>query len=196
MFLHRLVGSYRCHIRRFYDDALHSIGYTLSKVTFSQVKPSEQEWPPISSIHHVTYSLDKLCHTYYIFIKGSDTSYLLSLECVRPNLIWVRALRRLLLLRQAKIVLLFPFDFGLSYTTFSYSPLRLSAQQIGLDDMLQVSVDITNTWQRAGKEVVQLYVRDEQARLHRPEKELKAFAKVQLEPGERQTVTLSVARDA
>jgi beta-glucosidase len=62
--------------------------------------------------------------------------------------------------------------------------------------MLQVSVDITNTWQRAGKEVVQLYVRDEQARLHRPEKELKSFAKVQLEPGERQTVTLSVVRDA
>lgn len=56
--------------------------------------------------------------------------------------------------------------------------------------------NITNTGQRAGKEAVQLYVRDEQARLQRPEKELKAFAKVQLEPGERKTVTLSIARDA
>jgi beta-glucosidase len=61
---------------------------------------------------------------------------------------------------------------------------------------LQVSVDVTNTGQRAGKEVVQLYVRDEQARLQRPEKELKAFAKLHLEHEERQTVTLSVVRDA
>ncbi len=91
---------------------------------------------------------------------------------------------------------LFPFGFGLSYTTFGYSSLRLSAQEIKSDDILQVSVDITNTGLRAGKEVVQLYVRDEQARLQRPEKELKAFAKVHLEPGERKTVTLSIAREA
>ena len=64
------------------------------------------------------------------------------------------------------------------------------------DETLQVSVDISNTGQRAGKEVVQLYVRDEQARLQRSEKELKAFAKVQLEPGERKTVTLSITHDA
>jgi beta-glucosidase len=95
-----------------------------------------------------------------------------------------------------KIAPLFPFGFGLSYTTFSYSPLSLSAQQIGPDDPLQVSVDITNTGERAGKEVVQLYIRDEQAHLQRPEKELKGFAKVQLEPGERKTVTLTLARDA
>ena len=95
-----------------------------------------------------------------------------------------------------KIAPLFPFGFGLSYTTFGYGPLRLSAQQIGPDDTLQVSVDITNTGERAGKEVVQLYLRDVTASLHRPEKELKAFAKVSLEPGERKTVTLSVAHDA
>ena len=59
-----------------------------------------------------------------------------------------------------------------------------------------MAVDITNTGQRTGKEIVQVYVRDVQASLHRPEKELKAFAKVQLEPGERKTVTLSLARDA
>src|SRR5207249_6015973 len=95
-----------------------------------------------------------------------------------------------------RIAPLFPFGFGLSYTTFSYSPLWLSAQQISADDTFQVSVEVTNTGQRAGQEVVQLYVRDKQARLQRPEKELKAFAKVDLEPGERKTVTLSVVRDA
>ncbi len=95
-----------------------------------------------------------------------------------------------------KIAPLFPFGFGLSYTTFDYSTLRLSAQEITPDDTLQVSVEITNTGERAGKEVVQLYIRDEQAKLQRPEKELKAFAKIQLEPGERKTVTLTVARDA
>jgi beta-glucosidase len=94
-----------------------------------------------------------------------------------------------------KIAPLFPFGFGRSYTTFDYGPLQLSAQEIGPDDTLQVSVEITNTGQRAGKEVVQLYVRDQQASLQRPEKELKAFAKVQLEPGESRMVTLSLDRD-
>ncbi len=95
-----------------------------------------------------------------------------------------------------KIAPLFPFGFGLSYTTFSYSSLRLNTPQIGPDDTLQVSIDITNTGQRAGKEVVQMYIRDEQAQLQRPEKELKGFAKVSLEPGECKTVTLSIGRDA
>jgi beta-glucosidase len=72
----------------------------------------------------------------------------------------------------------------------------LSAQEIGPDDTLHVSVDITNTGQYAGKEVVQLYVRDVAASLQRPEKELKAFAKVHLEPGERKTVTLPINREA
>ncbi len=91
---------------------------------------------------------------------------------------------------------LFPFGFGLSYTTFSYSSLRLGAQEIGPDETVQVAIDITNTGQRTGKEIVQVYVRDERASLQRPEKELKAFAKVRLEPGERKTVTLSLGRDA
>ena len=91
---------------------------------------------------------------------------------------------------------LFPFGFGLSYTTFEYGSLRLSTQEMEPNDTLQVSIDVTNTGQVAGKEVVQLYVADVQSRLRRPDKELKAFAKVQLEPSERQTVTLSIARDA
>ena len=95
-----------------------------------------------------------------------------------------------------QITPLFPFGFGLSYTTFSYGALRLSAKEVRPDDSLQVSVDVTNTGQRAGKEVVQLYVRDVTSSLHRPNKELKAFAKVHLEPGESKTVTLTLARDA
>src|SRR5579884_2929997 len=95
-----------------------------------------------------------------------------------------------------RIAPLFPFGFGLSYTTFSYSPLHLSAQEMGPHETLQVSLDVTNTGQQAGKEVVQLYVRDRQARLQRPEKELKGFAKVQLEPGESKTVTIPIGRDA
>lgn len=89
-----------------------------------------------------------------------------------------------------KITPLFPFGFGLSYTTFSYSPLKLSSQEISPDDTLAVAVEVTNTGLREGKEIVQLYLRDVKASLHRPDKELKAFAKVQLAPGESQTVTL------
>ncbi len=93
-----------------------------------------------------------------------------------------------------RIAPLFPFGFGLSYTTFGYGSLRLSAQKITPDVTLEVSVEVTNTGSRAGKEVVQLYVRDRQARLQRPDKELKSFAKVHLEPGESKTVTLSIGR--
>ncbi|GAC1400938.1 MAG: glycoside hydrolase family 3 C-terminal domain-containing protein [Ktedonobacteraceae bacterium] len=94
-----------------------------------------------------------------------------------------------------KVAPLFPFGFGLSYTTFTYSSLQLSTRRIGPDETLQASVKITNTGPRAGKEIVQMYIRDQQANLQRPEKELKAFAKVQLEPGESKTVTLSIGRD-
>lgn len=91
---------------------------------------------------------------------------------------------------------LFPFGFGLSYTTFNYSNLHLSSAQIGPDDTLSVMVDVTNTGQRAGKEAVQLYIRDVASSLQRPNKELKSFAKVQLAPGETKMVTLIIARDA
>ena len=62
-----------------------------------------------------------------------------------------------------KVAPLFPFGFGLSYTTFSYSSLAVQTQEVGPDEPLQVAIAITNTGQRAGKEIVQLYVRDEQA---------------------------------
>src|SRR5258708_2266787 len=70
-----------------------------------------------------------------------------------------------------KVAPLFPFGFGLSYTTFSYDTLKLSADEIGPHDTIEVSINITNTGQRAGQEVVQAYVRDIQSRLHRPNKE-------------------------
>jgi len=87
---------------------------------------------------------------------------------------------------------LFPFGHGLSYTTFAYRNLVLN--QAG--EAVRVSLDVQNTGQRAGAEIVQVYVRDVQSRLVRPEKELKAFAKVELGPGESKTVTLTLDREA
>lgn len=85
---------------------------------------------------------------------------------------------------------LFPFGYGLAYTSFGYANLRLSAQTIGPDETLSVRVDVTNTGERAGAEIVQLYVRDEQARVARPVQELKGFARVELAPGATATVEL------
>ncbi|MBK8027157.1 MAG: glycoside hydrolase family 3 C-terminal domain-containing protein [Chloroflexi bacterium] len=87
---------------------------------------------------------------------------------------------------------LFPFGFGLSYTRFAYSNLRVSHDGFTYADTITVSVDVANTGARAGKEVVQLYVADPVSRLRRPVKELKAFAKVALEPGETKTVEMTL----
>ncbi|BCL78124.1 beta-glucosidase [Ktedonobacteria bacterium brp13] len=95
-----------------------------------------------------------------------------------------------------KIAPLFPFGFGLSYTTFAYGPVTLSAEQIAGDEALTVSVDVKNTGNYKGKETVQLYIHDRKARLVRPEKELKGFTKVELAPGESKTVTLTLQREA
>ncbi|MBK7897167.1 MAG: glycoside hydrolase family 3 C-terminal domain-containing protein [Anaerolineaceae bacterium] len=84
----------------------------------------------------------------------------------------------------------FPFGHGLSYTTFTYSNAQLSATSFSDMTDVTVSVDITNTGTLAGKEVVQVYVHDQEARLIRPFKELKGFAKILLQPGETQTVTI------
>lgn len=95
-----------------------------------------------------------------------------------------------------QIAPLFPFGFGLSYTSFAYGQLRLSAPALGPDEQLAISVDVTNTGERAAQEIVQLYVRDPEARVTRPEQELKGFAKVELAPGETKTVTLALDRRA
>ena len=84
----------------------------------------------------------------------------------------------------------FPFGYGLSYTTFEYANVRLSADSIRDVDGVIVTVDVTNTGTVAGKEIVQVYVHDQASTLTRPSKELKGFAKVQLEPGETKTVSI------
>jgi beta-glucosidase len=95
-----------------------------------------------------------------------------------------------------EIAPLFPFGHGLSYTTFKYSNLQLNASSITPNDLLEVNVDITNTGKVAGKEIVQLYVHDLKATFARPEKELKAFTKVELAPGQTRTVTFTLDREA
>jgi beta-glucosidase len=88
-----------------------------------------------------------------------------------------------------KMDTLFPFGYGLSYTTFEYSNLKLDKLQITEEDTLTVTVDVTNTGIVAGKEVVQLYVAPEKAEVLRPLRELKGFDKISLEPVETKTVT-------
>ena len=91
---------------------------------------------------------------------------------------------------------LFPFGHGLSYTKFKYGNLKLGVKKITPDGSLAVKVDVTNTGKVAGKEIVQLYVRDVQFTFARPEKELKAFAKIELKPGQKKTVKFALNREA
>lgn len=87
---------------------------------------------------------------------------------------------------------LFPFGYGMSYTTFAYSNVRVSSAAFDDVDGLTVSVDVTNTGAVAGKEVVQVYVHEHKAKVTRPHKELKGFAKVALQPGEMKTVVVAL----
>jgi beta-glucosidase len=87
---------------------------------------------------------------------------------------------------------LFPFGWGLSYTSFSYADAVATKGSLGPGDSLEVSVAVTNTGSRTGKEVVQLYTRDPVASRSRPLRELKAFEKIELQPGETRTVSLRV----
>jgi beta-glucosidase len=90
---------------------------------------------------------------------------------------------------------LYPFGHGLSYTTFRYSNLRLSAPRIRISDSLTVRIDVTNVGNRAGDEVVQLYIRDHVGSLTRPVKELRGFRRISLRPGERRTIAFVLRRD-
>jgi beta-glucosidase len=87
---------------------------------------------------------------------------------------------------------LFPFGYGLSYTTFEYSNLKLSSETIHGKDSVKVSVDVANTGNFEGEEVVQLYIRDVVASVTRPVKELKGFKKVMIKKGENTTVTFNL----
>lgn len=86
----------------------------------------------------------------------------------------------------------YPFGFGLSYTTFEYSNLRVSQPRLPLGGKLSVSAEIANTGQRDGEEIVQLYVRDVVASVARPLRELKGFQRVRLRAGEKRTVTFQL----
>ena len=91
---------------------------------------------------------------------------------------------------------LFPFGHGLSYTTFDYSNMKVSADHIKDTDTLTVTVDVTNTGKMKGKEVVQLYVADKESTVIRPVKELKGFEKIELEPGVTSTVSFTLDKRA
>ncbi len=87
---------------------------------------------------------------------------------------------------------LFPFGYGLSYTSFKYSNLRLSANTMKFSDKLQATIEVTNTGNFDGKEVVQLYIRDLVGSVTRPVKELKGFKKISLKKGETKTVSFEI----
>ena len=91
-----------------------------------------------------------------------------------------------------KIKPLFPFGYGLSYTTFQYDKPVLSAKKVSMGESLSVSVKVKNTGTMAGKEAVQLYIGDEKCSLLRPQKELKGFKKISLQPGEEKVVTFDI----
>ncbi|MFB3162382.1 glycoside hydrolase family 3 C-terminal domain-containing protein [Neobacillus sp. 179-J 1A1 HS] len=95
-----------------------------------------------------------------------------------------------------KVEPMFPFGFGLSYTNFEYSNLSISQKEIQDTDTVTVSVNVKNTGDRAGKEIVQLYVKDVGSTVNRPEKELKGFEKVDLQPGEEKKVTFTLNKRA
>jgi len=91
---------------------------------------------------------------------------------------------------------LFPFGHGLSYTSFEYSGLTVDRKELNDTDTLTVTVTVRNTGSLTGKEVVQLYVSDVQSTVIRPAKELKEFAKVELQPGEQKTVSFTLDKRA
>jgi beta-glucosidase len=87
---------------------------------------------------------------------------------------------------------LYPFGYGLSYTSFAFSEPRLAQATIAANGSTKVSVDVTNTGKRAGDEVVQLYIRDDISSATRPVLELKVFQRITLQPGEKRTVTFDI----
>lgn len=91
-----------------------------------------------------------------------------------------------------QLPVLFPFGYGLSYTTFAYSNAQVSASKFKDMDGVRVTVDVTNTGDVAGKEILQVYVHDQKSGLVRPEKELKGFAKVELQPGETRSISIQL----
>jgi len=90
---------------------------------------------------------------------------------------------------------LFPFGYGLSYTKFEYSNLKINPKKMGPEGKVNISVDIENTGKFKGDEVVQLYLHDEVASIAKPVKELKGFKRITLEPAEKKTVSFTLSSD-
>lgn len=95
-----------------------------------------------------------------------------------------------------KVKTLFPFGYGMSYTTFSYSKPAITSKTMTAADSIQVSVMVKNTGKVAGKEIVQLYIGDDKCSVLRPVKELKGFRKIELAPGEEKEVTFTIRAEA
>jgi len=90
---------------------------------------------------------------------------------------------------------LYEFGFGLSYTTFAYSNLRIDQPRIRANGQVGVSLEVQNTGGRAGEEVVQLYIRDVLSSITTPVKQLRGFEKVSLKPGEKKTVRFTLTAE-
>jgi len=91
---------------------------------------------------------------------------------------------------------LYPFGYGLSYTTFEYSNVRLSSSEMKADGSVEALVDVKNTGNVAGDEIVQMYIKDDISSVSRPVKELRGFRRVHLEPGQTQTVSMTIDRSS
>jgi beta-glucosidase len=88
---------------------------------------------------------------------------------------------------------LYPFGYGLSYTTFKYSDISLSSNTLNSSGRIIATVNVTNTGTRSGKETVQMYIRDMVGSIARPVKELKGFKQIVLQPGETQKVSFTIS---
>jgi len=119
------------------------------------------------------YNIDDWGYTYMYYGKGTGAN--VSRQATKP---------------------MYPFGYGMSYTTFSYSNLQLSASKLGKDDTMTVKADIKNTGSKKGAEVVQLYVSFPGSKVsHRPVRKLVGFDRVELEPGETKTVTMQLSHE-
>lgn len=112
-----------------------------------------------------------------------------------PDYYWSKPSARVNTYNMDSISALYPFGYGLSYTSYQYANLKVSKTAIHSNENVLVSVDVKNTGKLAGEEIVQLYIRDEVSSVTRPIKELKDFKRVALNPGETKTVNFTITPD-
>lgn len=156
-------------------------GHALADVLSGTVNPSGK-LPisfPVKLTDNGAHSFDALCYP-------GDSLHVVYKEDILVGYRWHDT---------KKIPALFPFGHGLSYTTFTYGKAALSSTDMTADGSITVTVPVRNTGSLPGKEVVQLYVGDNKSSLPRPQKELKAFDKIALNPGEEKTVTFTITAD-